>query len=191
LLDRVRNFQIPSELPPGRTRMRLRQRVKPGLLGIGLLMALVAAVGCAQGSYPLDIFYLMHYQPSYRSHEPPRLSVPEGSVAWFPPPEATSFTDDGQHLFEVNCSMCHGQTGQGDGPVLQRMIDIYGYQPAIPTDLTSDQVKALGVPGIRSFMVNGVVVMPSFANLLTEEEIQLTAEYVVNCLQELQPQACP
>ena len=191
MLSRVHNVNISPKSPPGIARIRPQRRIRPYLVGIGLLMVLVTAVGCAQGSYPLDIFYLMHYQPSYKSHEPPRLSVPEESVAWFPPPEATSFTDDGQHLFEVNCSMCHGQTGQGDGPVLQRMIDIYGYQPAIPTDLTSDQVKALGVPGIRSFVVNGVVVMPSFANLLTEEEIQLTAEYVVNCLQEMQPQACP
>jgi hypothetical protein len=33
--------------------------------------------------------------------------------------------------------------------------------------------------------------MPSFAKLLTEEEVQLISEYVVNCLQEAQPQACP
>ena len=191
MLDRVRNLNISSEPPPCITRMRLRQRVKPGLLGIGLLMALIAAVGCAQGSYPLDIFYEMHYQPSFKSQEPPRLSVPAESVAWFPPPKATSFTDDGRHLFEVNCSMCHGQTGQGNGMVLQRMIDIYGYQPAITPDLTSDQVKALGVPGIRGFVVSGLVVMPSFAKLLTEEEIQLISEFVVNCLQEAQPQACP
>ena len=171
--------------------MRLPGRLRPYLVGVGLLAALVAAVGCAQGPYPLDIFYEMHYQPSYRSNEPPRLSVPEGSVAWFPPPKATSFTDDGRHLFEVNCAMCHGQTGAGDGLVLQRMISIYGYTPAITPDLTADQVKAIGVTGVRSFVVNGVVVMPSFAKMLTEEEIQLTSEYVVNCLQGAQPQACP
>jgi mono/diheme cytochrome c family protein len=154
-------------------------------------MVLATAVGCAQGSYPLDIFYEMHYQQSFRSHEPSRLSVPGSAVAWFPPPKATSFTDDGQHLFEVNCSMCHGETGQGNGPVLQRMIDVYGYQPAITPDLTSDQVRAAGVPGIQAFMASGVVVMPSFSKLLTEHERQLIAEYVVNCIQGAQPQGCP
>jgi mono/diheme cytochrome c family protein len=139
----------------------------------------------------LDIFYEMHYQPSFRSYEPPRLSVPESAVPWFPPSQATSFTGDGRHLFEVNCAMCHGPTGRGDGPVLQRMMSQYGYQPAITPDLTSDQVRAAGLPGIRAFMVSGVVVMPSFARLLTDEEMRLTAEYVVNCIQGAQPQACP
>jgi Cytochrome C oxidase, cbb3-type, subunit III len=190
-LDLIRSVNIFLGLQPPLTGLRLPRRVKPYLLGIGLLMALIPAVGCAQGAYPLDIFYEMHYQPSFKSHEPPRLSVPEESVAWFPPPRATSFTGDGRYLYEVNCSMCHGQTGQGDGRVLQRMISIYGYQPAVTPDLTSQQVKAIGVTGIQGFVVNGLVVMPSFTNLLTEEEIQLIAEYVVNCLQEAQPQVCP
>ena len=189
--DLFHNVKTSTEHQANTAGIRLPRRLRAGLLGIGLLAALVAAVGCAQGSYPLDIFYEMHYQPSYKPHEPPRLSVPPDSVAWFPAPEATSFANDGQHLFEVNCSMCHGQTGQGDGPVLQRMINIYGYQPAVPVDLTSEPVRGMGAQGIRGFVVNGLVVMPSFANLMTDEEIQLTVEYVVNCLQEAQPQACP
>ena len=156
------------------------------LLGISLLVGLVALAGCSQGSYPLDIFYEMHYQPSYKAHEPPRLSVPESAVAWFDPPPATSFANDGEHLFQVNCSMCHGSAGKGDGPVLKKMMEQYGYQPAISPDLTPLPQEA-----IEAFMRSGVVVMPNFSKLLTGDEMRLVAEYVVNCLQGKQPQACP
>jgi hypothetical protein len=164
---------------------------KPSLLGAGLLFGLLAVIGCSQGSYPLDIFYEMHYQKSFKAHEPPRLSVPPSAVGWFPPPGATSFTDDGQHLYEVNCSMCHGQTGQGDGPVLQRMMNVYGYTPVVTPDLTSEPVSAMGALGVAGFMGSGLVVMPNFSKLMTPEEMRLTAEYVVNCLQGANPQACP
>jgi mono/diheme cytochrome c family protein len=166
-------------------------RGKPILLGVGLLVGLLAVIGCSQGSYPLDIFYEMHYQKSFKAHEPPRLSVPQSAVAWFPAPGATSYTDDGQHLYQVNCSMCHGSTGQGDGPVLQRMINVYGYAPVVTPNLTSDPVSAMGALGVAGFMRSGLVVMPNFSKLLTEEEMRLTAEYVVNCLQGANPQDCP
>lgn len=171
--------------------VRRHRPANPFILGIGLLIGVLMLVGCSQGSYPLDIFYEMHYQPSFKSHEPPRLSVPETAVGWFPAPKPTSFTDDGQHLFQVNCSMCHGQMGKGDGPVLERMMNIYGYQPVVTPDLSSDQVKAIGVPGIQGFLSSGLTVMPNFSKLLTEEEMRLTAEYVVNCIQQTNPQVCP
>ncbi len=172
----------------------LRNRFpRPGkkvLLGISLLVGLVALAGCSQGSYPLDIFYEMHYQPSYKAHEPPRLSVPASAVAWFPPPVATSFANDGGHLFQVNCSMCHGPAGKGDGPVLKKMMEQYGYRPALDPDLTSPQVMLMPEDAIKAFMLNGVVVMPNFSKLLTGDEMRLVAEYVVNCLQGKQLQAC-
>ena len=161
------------------------------LLGIGLLVGLVALVGCSQGSYPLDVFYEMHYQQSFKVHEPPRLSVPASAVGWFPPPKATSFVDDGQHLYQVNCSMCHGQTGQGDGPVLQKMKTTYGYKPVVTPILTSPEVMLMEPEVIMSFMRSGLTVMPNFSKLLTEDEMRLIAHYVVNCIQGAQPQACP
>ncbi len=163
-----------------------------GLLGLALLFALLLTVGCAQGAYPLDIFYEMHYQQSYKAHEPPRLSVPDTAVAWYPPPQSTAgVAHVGQNLFDVNCAMCHGVAGRGDGPVLQRMIDDYGYTPALPADLTDPVVVELGVDGIQNLVAGGLVVMPSFSKLLTEDEMRVASEYVVNCLQGADPSACP
>ena len=161
------------------------------LVGMVLLVGIVAAMGCSQGAYPLDIFYEMHYQQSFKAHEPPRLSVPESAVAWFPPPQRTSFANDAAHLYQVNCSMCHGATGRGDGPVLQKMMDTYGYTPAVPADLTDPVVQAMNIAGIQSFINAGITIMPSFAKLLTPEEIEMVAEYVVNCLQGARLEVCP
>ena len=98
-------------------RMTSLKRIKTILMGISITTVLLTAMGCSQGSYPFDIFYEMHYQDSYKSHEPPRLSVPASAVPMYDAPKATSYTDDGKHMYDVNCSMCHGISGQGDGPV--------------------------------------------------------------------------
>ena len=146
-----------------------------------VLLTGVLAIGCSQGSYPLDIFYEMHYQQTFKSHEPPRLTSPESAVPvdWVPAPKSTSF-NTGEHLFNVNCAMCHGATAKGDGPVLQNMISNYGYTPAVDADLTSTGVVAMGPGGIKGFMFSGLVVMPSFKKLLTTEEMDLIAEYIVS-----------
>ena len=162
-----------------------RGRVRAQLTGLALLVGLLA-MGCAQGAYPLDIFYEMHYQPSYKAHEPPRLSAPESAVPFFDPPASTSFNLDGQHLYEVNCSMCHGAAAQGDGEVLTRMIDTYGYTPAVPADLTALEdplMIAKDYDGVRNIVVGGLQVMPSFAKLLSEAEIDAVSRYVADCLQ--------
>lgn len=154
-------------------------RLKPCLLAVAIMVAVVAAA-CGQGTYPLDIFYEMHYQQSYKPGEPPMLSGVKGAVPvdWVPAPQSTSL-NTGQHLFMVNCSMCHGQGAKGDGPVLKTMMDQYGYQPGITPDLTSPQVVAMGMEGMQGFMFSGVVVMPSFKKLLTPEEMELIAEYIM------------
>ena len=171
-------------------RMTSLKRIKTILMGISITTVLLTAMGGSQGSYPFDIFYEMHYQDSYKSYEPPRLSVPASAVPMYDAPKATSYTDDGKHMYDVNCSMCHGISGQGDGPVLSTMTSKYGYQPVVTPDLTSDQAKALGVAGVQGFIVNGLQVMPSFAKLMTEEEMVITTNYVVNCIQGQQPGAC-
>ena len=169
-----------------------RGRLRTYLAGLALLVGLLA-MGCAQGSYPLDIFYEMHYQPSYKAHEPPRLSPPESAVPFFDPPAATSFNLDGRHLYEVNCSMCHGAQARGDGEVLNIMIDTYGYNPAVPPDMTAMDdplMIARDYDSVRNIVVGGLQVMPSFAKLLTEAEIDAVTRYVTDCLQAGGPEGC-
>ena len=173
-----------NELEAADAKPALRIRLKTLLLGMSVFVGLTA-MACSQGAYPLDIFYEMHYQQSYKVQEPPVLTAVESAVPWFPGPKSTSFGTDGKHLFEVNCSMCHGQTGKGDGPVLQLLMSSeYGYQPALNPDLTADPVMAMGQAGIEGFMRGGVNVMPNFSKLLSAEEMTAISEYIAESLQK-------
>ena len=155
-----------------------RPRLKRYLIGAAILAAL-AALGCTQGAYPVDIFYEMHYQQSYKSGEPPRLSAPDSSVAWYPEPISTSFTD-GQHLYTINCSMCHGSGAQGDGSVVQKLKERYGYKPVIdPPVLTDNPVENIVLvleAEARFFGPDSV--MPPFGKLLSDEERMAIAQYI-------------
>ena len=170
----MRDLIQGQPMPAGTSRPRGKLRLC--FLGIALAMGLAAA-GCSQGSYPVDIFYEMHYQQSYKSYEPPRLSPPESSVPWFAGPTSTSF-NTGQHLYTVNCSMCHGSSGKGDGPVLQTMIKKYGYQVKADPDLSGNLVASFPDGVIEAFMVNGIDVMPNFTKLLSAEERRSIIQYI-------------
>jgi mono/diheme cytochrome c family protein len=126
----------------------------------------------------VDIFYEMHYQQSYKSHEPPRLSAPESSVAFFENNPSTSF-DTGEHLFVVNCSMCHGLDAKGAGPVLVTLMSTYGYETAVTPDLTTMQegtIEPLLSVNVRPFGEH--TVMPAFGKLLSPEERKAISAYI-------------
>ena len=144
------------------------------MLLVVFLVALVA-MSCSRGSYPVDIFYFMHYQPSYAANEPPRLSPPEGAVPWFPEPAPTR---SGAELFATNCSMCHGLDGKGEGDTLRIMQSKYQYAPALTPDLTSAFVQAQSDEALMGIISGGLVVMPSFEKLLSEGELQLILDHV-------------
>ena len=171
-------------------------------LTLGLLIA-VAAAGCSTGTYPLDFFWEMHYQQSYQSHEPPRLSPPveavpiTGKEPVLPLTfdEADKLTnpliqdgvrlgvDEGERLFAINCTMCHGSEGRGDGAVLLTMMDTYKYEVKVPPDLTtvpfSDGV-IFAIISDRDIVFSGIpgMVMPQFRRLLTAEERWMLVNYI-------------
>ena len=77
----------------------------------------------------IDFISFMEIQPSFDVQEdplpvPPR-SIPIEGPAFIPnmgPPSNPVPADDvsisrGQTLFTINCVMCHGETGEGNGPV--------------------------------------------------------------------------
>ena len=73
--------------------------------------------------------------------------------------------------------MCHGETAKGDGPVLKTIVDQYGYEPAVTPDLI--QAENMEMKIMQTFMSSGINVMPSFKKLLTPEEMELIAEYIM------------
>ncbi len=169
-------MQIDGVAKP-RFGIKMPRKIKAYILGFALLGSL-AAISCTQGTYPVDIFYEMHYQQSYKSGEPPYLSSPASAVAFFPGPKTTAF-NTGEHLFNVNCSMCHGLDAKGAGAVLQKLMTTYGYSPLVTPDLTTLPSAAIGsflVATERPFGPDSV--MPPFGKLLSAEERQAIADYV-------------
>ena len=157
-----------------------------------LLLLSIGLAGCASGTYPLDYFYEMHYQQSYQSHEPPRLSPPAEAVPitgkeliGTENPIAGQRVEEGAKLFAANCVFCHGAQGKGDGPVLLTMKGTYNYPQSNPAgdytitpDLTAEFVRNQADVGLLAWITNGVTVMPSFDKLLTVEERWLLVNYI-------------
>ena len=172
-----------------------------------LVVAGVTAAACANGTYPLDIFYEMHYAQSYGAHEPPRLSPPESAVpitgkalATAENPIPGARVDEGARLFATNCVICHGSQGRGDGLVLVTMQEKYGYKTldalGVSPDLTSSvevgHAQSLSDKGVFDWITNGTgFVMPSFAKLLSVEERWLLVNYIDRCLDEVGLPDCP
>jgi mono/diheme cytochrome c family protein len=148
-----------SELTKVLTGRRARRQTAPGwlLLAFGLV-AVAAVIGCYNtatgdasiggainfklpafpetGGNAVQVFTEMHYQPSYRAQEVPRLLPPVGSVPREPRSggeivyasmdeyEVLTPDDDyeddalnGQRLYQVNCLVCHGSNLDGRGPI--------------------------------------------------------------------------
>ena len=157
--------------------VKLPRKIKAYILGFALLGSFIA-ISCTQGTYPVDIFYEMHYQQSYKSGEPPVLTSPASAVAFYPGPKYTAF-NTGEHLFVVNCSMCHGLDAKGTGSVLLKLTSTYGYSPLVTPDLTTLPSAAIGsflVATERPFGPDSV--MPPFGKLLSAEEREAIADYI-------------
>ena len=119
----------------------------------------------------------MEIQPSYKNMEnplpPPGRSIPvEGAVS-IPgtgAPENPTLADDssvarGAELFAINCSQCHGATGEGNGPVAPFLVN---YKPA---NLTSDVVQSKSDGSFFLTITNGLDgKMPALNENLTVSE---------------------
>jgi mono/diheme cytochrome c family protein len=164
------------------------------LLVLLLLAAVPALAGCAvpTGAYaPVDWASEMHYQQSYKFQEPPRLAPPPGAVPITgrevatapgqygqmqnPVPQTPENLSRAAELYRVNCSMCHGQQGKGDGPVNDFLVrDGYAKSP----DLTAQGTAQRTDGELFGIITEGVFVMPRFKNMLTAEERWLLVQHL-------------
>ena len=128
----------------------------------------------------------MEIQPSYRQMEdplpPPARSIPIEGPVYIPNsqvlPENPIKADDasiarGKELFTINCQLCHGATGEGNGPVAAFLVK---YKPA---NLTSPLLKAFSDGQIFMTITNGVPDrMPPLNENLTVTERWDVVNYV-------------
>jgi mono/diheme cytochrome c family protein len=215
----------------GRGRPRSRRRL--WLVAGSLVTLAVVGACDSTNTYPIDFFSEMHYQKSWHAQEPPRLDSPAGAIpvtakvasnlayvgqtSSGPGPnytrdEAKGLTNplpadqarqQGQQLFTINCTACHGQQGLGgDTPTPAKsdaLMVVYfqarnqqqppDQQYILPFNLTSDAAKALTDGEIYWILTNGltpapgdnpqnITQMPAFGNLLTPEQRWALVAYV-------------
>ena len=155
------------------------------------------------GGNKVEVFNEMHYQPSFRSQEGPRL---------LPPPESVPVTgkelryatleeykdleapatleydvDKARSLYGINCQVCHGAALQGEGPILKYMT-----RGPFPADLTDDLTQSSTSGELFAFISRGgrqglaaierdresQSPMPEFQRLLTAEERWMLVMYL-------------
>jgi mono/diheme cytochrome c family protein len=113
----------------------------------------------------------------------PRLAAPaeavpvqgpvliSGQPASAPVPATDDSLQRGQVLFDVNCALCHGESGVGDGPVGK-------YFMPLPFDLTSEHVHNLPDDEFFLIVTQGLGPMPGLSENLSPAERWDVINYV-------------
>jgi mono/diheme cytochrome c family protein len=80
-----------------------------------------------------------------------------------PLPATPDHLAHGKQLFEIHCAVCHGASGQGDGPVSSQTI--------IPAaDLTAGQPTERSDGYIYATIRNGSIIMPAYGDAMSAVE---------------------
>jgi hypothetical protein len=134
-------------------------------LGLVFVVALVLFSILMIFSYDvikIDWPSFMEIQPSYGAMEEPLpvparsipvegpAYVPEAGIPENPIPADETSIARGAKLYAINCQMCHGETGKGNGPIAGFLVK------KKPVDLTSDLVQNLDDGTIFLTISNGI-----------------------------------
>lgn len=152
-------------------------RAKRGLIFIGLVLTpfivgLMFTYELLKINFPTD----MADQPSIRYQEGPRRLPPEGAISVQAQPivldalptnpiqgDSVSL-QRGEILYSIHCALCHGTSGQGDGPI----APYYESQP--PTDLTQSYIAFMFDGNLYRTISQGFGQMPGLSENLTARE---------------------
>ncbi len=153
-----------------------------------LIAMLLIGYGATGWSYPWD--QDMVDQPSEKPQESvapaePQSSIPTGGGETVPAPTTERDMFDakdaavsvknpvpatpesiarGKYFYEINCRVCHGETGVGDGPVGQKFVD------PTPVDLNDAYTQDQADGQIFFTLTRGRVAMPFYRDSLSPKE---------------------
>jgi mono/diheme cytochrome c family protein len=157
------------------------------LFGVFVVLGVIGAIILL---FTFDVMKLewvsfMEIQPSYDQMDNPlpvparsipiegAVSIPGMGAPENPRPGDEASITRGRELFAINCQMCHGETGQGTGPIAAFLIR---YKPA---NLTSDVVQSKSDGSIFLTITNGLEGrMPPLNENLTVSERWDVVNYV-------------
>jgi mono/diheme cytochrome c family protein len=107
---------------------------------------------------------------------PPSGTIAEGASAHTaalttPPPLTRALIDRGQERYDIFCIVCHGRTGDGDGPVVKR---------GFPAPPSFDIPRLVAAPPayVVDVITNGHGVMYSYADRVAPADRWAIAAYV-------------
>ncbi len=96
----------------------------------------------------------------------------DGSMATeLPMPMTRTLLKRGQERFNIYCTPCHGQVGEGRGMVVRR-----GYKQ--PTSYHEERLRQVPIGYFFDVMTNGFAVMPSYAQQVPPEDRWAIAAYI-------------
>jgi mono/diheme cytochrome c family protein len=153
--------------------------------GYGLLMATYEVVG-------VDFTSFMEDQPSIGYQESPRRlpaadAVPLSRPAYLdvaagvtnPVPADEVSLQRGKILFDLNCALCHGPQGKGDGPITR----FWREDARRPANLTDPRIGQYPDGTLYGIVTRGLGGMPPHRENMTEREYW----DVINYVRSLQP----
>lgn len=152
---------------PVKRRSWLRWGLIVGLLFVPITVALLFTYSVIAIKLPDQ----MVDQPSIGYEEGPRLAAPAAAVPFTGPaliggqpasqpvPATADSLQRGRILFSINCQMCHGDAGQGDGT-----LSIFFSPP--PADLTAEPIRDLSDQTLFMIITEGRGIMPPLAENL-------------------------
>ncbi|MDX1763560.1 MAG: cytochrome c [bacterium] len=146
------------------------------LIFLGAMLVLTSLFG-------LTGCYDMHDQPSYKAQEGPRLYPPEGSVpiqgleVWAseapanPVARSEDSVEQGRALYAINCAMCHGLEGAGDGPVGKKWL-------VPPANLNKERIQNLQDGELFKRITEGYGTMPGLKKRVPPEDRWHIVNYI-------------
>jgi mono/diheme cytochrome c family protein len=152
----------------------------PAFAGAQLLLLAASLTGCDL-SMKDQAKAQTQSSPTLWPGGPPRQGPPAGTIAEgdlaraaavrTPPPLTTALIDRGQQRYDIDCIVCHGRTGDADGPVVKR-----GF-PA-PPSFHVPRLVAAPPAYIVDVITNGHGIMYSYADRVAPRDRWAIAAYV-------------
>lgn len=163
--------------------MRLLRQLFGVFTVLGILLAVVLLF--TYDIIKIEWISFMEIQPSYRPMEDPQpvparsipiegpVTIPGMGVPENPIPADEASIARGANLYEINCQMCHGATGEGTGPIAAFLVNFK------PANLTSPVVQSKSDGSIFLTITNGLEGrMPPLNENLTVTERWDVVNYV-------------
>jgi mono/diheme cytochrome c family protein len=167
-----------------------------------LMLSIFVTSACAvqeSNTYPVETFSEMHYSQAFRAQEPPRLAPPADSVVFKTAGDSSTTLNvpDKQEraydpavagdLYRINCAVCHGVSGLGDGKAARHITSDSSFYATTegtpyksPPNLVDSAANRLNQREVMFGFISGWngPVMPEFGKLLPEEDIRDIVNYI-------------